>query len=55
MHTIIARLREPSTMAGLGILLALFGLPAGVPELIGQVIAGAAGLAAVFMPESARP
>lgn len=45
------RLREPSTMAGLSVLFALFGVPPGVPELAGQVIAGVAGLAAVLMPE----
>lgn len=45
------RLREPSTMAGIAVLVGLFGLPAGAPELITQVLAGLAGLAAILMPE----
>ena len=46
------RIKEPSTMAGVSVLLALFGLPG--PELVeglGQVIAGVAALAAIFMRE----
>lgn len=50
-RAILNRLREPSTMAGLVAMLALFGLPPGVPELVGQVAAGALGLAAVLLPE----
>jgi len=52
MHKLLQRLREPSTMAGLAVLATLFGVPPGVPELVGQVVAGLAGLAAVFMPEA---
>jgi flagellar biosynthesis component FlhA len=54
MLTLRTRLREPSTMAGLSALLVLFGVPPGVPELAGQVIAGLAGLAAVFLPEAGK-
>lgn len=54
MNAILNRLREPSTMAGLGVLLTLFGVPPGVPELAGQAVAALAGLAAVFMREKAQ-
>jgi len=48
---ILARLREPSTLAGLSVLGVLVGLPPGSIELLGQAIGGVAGLAAVLMPE----
>lgn len=51
MNRILARLREPSTMAGLSALALIFGVPAGVPDMLVQVGAGLAGLLAVFMPE----
>lgn len=49
------RLREPSTMAGLAVLLSLCGAPDGVPELATQVVAGLAGIAAVLMREKGGP
>ncbi len=49
---ILQRLREPSTWAGLSAIGLLFGLPPGTVDLIGQVVGGVAGLAAIFMPES---
>lgn len=48
---ILRRLREPSTWAGLGMLLAVFGVPLGTTELVGQVVGGLAGLAAIALPE----
>lgn len=48
---IINRLREPSTWAGLAVLGAVFGLPPGTIDAVGQVIGGAASLFAIFMPE----
>lgn len=50
------RLREPSTMAGLAVLLGLVGVPA-APEVVqgaGNVLTGLLGLAAVFMREKAQ-
>lgn len=47
------RLREPSSMAGLAVLMGLIGVPA-APEVVqgaGQVLTGLFGLAAVFMRE----
>ena len=38
-------------MAGLAVLAALFGVPAGVPELVAQLVAAGAGLAAIALPE----
>lgn len=46
------RLREPSTMAGLGALAVLFGMPPGTVELAYQVVGGVAGLAAIVIPEN---
>lgn len=51
---ILARLREPSTWAGIAALGLVFGLPPGTVELVGQVIGGAAGLAAILLPEAGR-
>lgn len=50
---IFRRLREPSTLAGIAALLAMFGLPQGVPELASQALAACAGIAAVLLPEGA--
>jgi hypothetical protein len=50
----LKRLREPSSMAGLAVLLGLFGVPA-APEVIqgaGQVLTGFLALASVFLGES---
>lgn len=48
---LIDRIREPSTWAGLSVLLVLFGVPVGVPEAIAQVLAGVAAGAAILAPE----
>lgn len=48
---IVARLREPSTWSGIAAIGLVFGLPPGTVELVGQVIGGAAGLAAILLPE----
>jgi len=47
------RLREPSTMAGLAAIAALFGVP-GLEQAVGQLIGGAVALAAIFMPEKGQ-
>lgn len=54
LQTIIKRLREPSTMAGLSVLAALAGIPPGTVDAVGQVVAGLAALAAVLLPEGAK-
>lgn len=51
MDIFLKRLREPSTWAGIAALGALVGLPAETVGLVGQVVMGAAGLAAVLLPE----
>lgn len=48
---LLNRFREPSTWAGVSVLLTLFGVPPGVPEALGQIIAGAGAVAAVLMAE----
>ena len=54
--SIFNRIKEPSTMAGLAVLLGLFGVPVEIaavaPELVTQIIAGGVALFAVVMPES---
>jgi hypothetical protein len=49
---LIHRLREPSTWAGVAALGLIFGLPPGTIELVGQIVGGIAGLAAIVLPES---
>lgn len=55
MSKIFARLREPSTMAGLSVLAALFGLPPGLVDASVQIVAGAASVAAIVLPERTAP
>lgn len=55
MKTFIDRIREPSTWAGLSVLGAVFGLPPGTIDLVGQVLIGGAGLAAIFLGERKGP
>ena len=53
MQVLIARLKEPSTWAGLGVILGLFGIhlaPEKLTAVIGVATAVAA-LLAVFLPE----
>lgn len=52
MQAIFNRIKEPSTWAGLGMFAALFGVPATTFGLVQQIAMGAAGLAAVLMPEN---
>jgi hypothetical protein len=51
-RTIIKRLKEPSTWAGLSVLAALAGVPPGTFELVSQIVMGFAGIAAMALPES---
>jgi hypothetical protein len=51
LQTILARLREPSTMAGLSVLGVLIGLPAGAVDVTLQAVTAVAAAAAVLMPE----
>ena len=55
LRYIAARLKEPSTLAGLSALGLLFGLPPGTVDLAAQIIGGVAGLAAVVMPDRIDP
>lgn len=48
---LLARLREPSTLAGLGVLAGLFGMPPDTVSAAAQIVAGLAGVAAVMLPE----
>lgn len=54
LQTLLNRVREPSTMAGLSALLLLAGVPPGVPEVAMQAAAAVAGIAAVLLPEGKR-
>lgn len=55
MSPILNRLREPSTWAGLSVLGVIFGLPPGTIDLLGQVLGGVAGLAAIVLGERKAP
>lgn len=48
---VAARLREPSTWAGISALGLIFGLPPGTIELAGQVIGGVAAVGAIVLTE----
>lgn len=53
MLNILNRIKEPSSLAGLAVLLGMFGVPS-APEMIqgvGQILTGALGLAAVLVRE----
>lgn len=47
--------KEPSTWAGLGVLLAVFGVPTSLTEAIVTAAAAAAGLLAVFLHDPKEP
>jgi hypothetical protein len=51
-QTIINRIKEPSTWTAVSVICIFFGVPAGVPELLQQVVVGVAGLAGVLLPEN---
>jgi len=56
MQMIFARLREPSTYAGLAVLLSLFGVQI-APEAMQagiQAVSGLAGVAAIIVAERGR-
>lgn len=55
VRLIIARLREPSTMAGLGVLLAAVGIniPADIMQHVVTVVGALAGIAGIVMSEKA--
>jgi hypothetical protein len=55
LEFVVARLREPSTYAGLGALLATAGIHVNdlVVQALIQVLVSVAGLVAVLMPEKA--
>jgi hypothetical protein len=48
----LKRLREPSTMAGLGAIAMLFGVPPGTLDLASQAVAGVLAVAAIVLPET---
>lgn len=50
----LKRFKEPSTMAGIAALGLVFGLPEETITAAGQLVAGIAGLAAIFLPEGEK-
>lgn len=50
----LARLREPSTLAGIGVIATLAGMPPGTVDLATQAVAGVAGLVAIATAEGAK-
>lgn len=51
MQAILARLREPSTAAGLAVLASLFGADVAQSQAAATAVAAVAAAAAVFLPE----
>lgn len=49
------RFKEPSTWAGLGVLLSVVGLPRTTADAIVTAVAGIAGLVAIFVGERKSP
>lgn len=47
-----ARLREPSTLAGLSVIGVMVGLPPGTVDLAAQVVTGAVAIAAALIPDA---
>ncbi len=52
--SILKRIREPSTWAGIAALGLIFGLPPGTIEAVGQIVGGVAALGAIFLPEGEK-
>lgn len=52
LQYLAARVREPSTLAGLSVLGVLIGLPPGTVETVGTCVAAVAGAAAVLLPDA---
>lgn len=48
---VLKRLKEPSTLAGLGVLAVLFGVPPGTVDVVVQAGAAVLSAAAVLIPE----
>lgn len=53
-NKVLARLREPSTWAGVAAIAALFGVPAEQVSTVAQAVAGVAGVVAMVLPEGKR-
>ena len=53
MKYVLARMREPSTWAGLSALGVVFGIPPGTLDLVAQVGVGIAGLVAIALKDKA--
>lgn len=54
MLQLVERMKEPSSWAGVAVLLGLFGVPVGAPELVAQIGSGIAALIAIAMKEKAK-
>ncbi|MDR2366280.1 MAG: hypothetical protein LBD68_10610 [Zoogloeaceae bacterium] len=53
-ENLLNKIKEPSTWAGLSVLGAIFSVPAGIMDGIGQIVAGAAAVLAVVLSEKAK-
>lgn len=49
---IVKRIKEPSTWAGIGLLISFFGVPPGTLEMVQSIAVGVAGLVSIFAPEN---
>jgi hypothetical protein len=53
MDFIIARIKEPSTWVGMGIIGTAAGLPAGTIDAVHMIVGGIMALVGIFLPEKA--
>ncbi len=51
---IINRIKEPSTWVAISAIAALFGAPGGSVDAVHQIVAGAAALLGVLLPEKSH-
>lgn len=54
MKTVLDRIKEPSTWAGLSVLGLVFGLPPGTMDLVIQLVTAGAGIAGIVLAEKAK-
>jgi hypothetical protein len=52
LETVLRRLKEPSTLAGISVIGVLFGLPPGTIETGAAAVSAVASVFAIFLPEN---
>lgn len=50
--SLLNRFKEPSSWAGIAVLVTMFGVPAGTADLVIKAVVAVAGAVAIFVPET---